>query len=185
MNIKWTLLIVILIIGGLIMPPGSPGESALSDAQKIQQVYRMYSDYKKDFPEVMDMTPQAAKALLKKDQIIFVDTRKPAEMRVSTLPAAITKKEFMKHPGKYNGKTVVTYCTISYRSGVFARNMAEEGITVYNLTGGILAWTLEGGKVYDTAGETKRIHVYGNKWDLSPSGYETEKFGFWEQIFPK
>jgi len=41
-----------------------------------------------------------------------------------------------------------------------------------NLRGGLLAWVHDGGKVYDRNGETRRIHVYGRKWDLGPKDYE-------------
>jgi sodium/bile acid cotransporter 7 len=160
------------------------GDNSLSDAQKKEHVYAMYADYKKDFPAVTDISPQQAMALLKKDEIVFVDTRKPAEMKVSMLPHAITQNEFLKHPEKYAVKTVVGYCTMSYRSGVFAREMAEKGMTIRNLEGGILAWTLEGGKVYDENGEvTNRIHVYGKKWNYAPAGYKAVMFSLWEQMF--
>ena len=160
------------------------GDNNLSDVQKKEIVYAMYADYKQDFPTVTDISPHQARKLLKKDAVVFVDTRKPAEMRVSMLPHAITQSEFLDHPEKYAGKTVVGYCTMSYRSGVFAREMAEKGISVSNLEGGILAWTLEGGKVYDQNGEeTNRIHVYGKKWNYAPAGYEAVMFSLWEQMF--
>jgi sodium/bile acid cotransporter 7 len=144
----------------------------------------MYAGYKKDFPAVKDISPQQAVDLLKKDEVVFIDTRKPAEMKVSMLPHAITQNEFLSHPEKYAGKTVVGYCTVSYRSGVFAREMDAKGIPVRNLEGGILAWTLEGGKVYDENGkETNRIHVYGKKWNYAPAGYKTVMFSLWEQMF--
>ena len=160
------------------------GDNSLSDAQKKEVVYTMYADYKKDFPAVMDISPQQAMDLLKKDDVVFIDTRKPAEMKVSMLPHAITQKEFLDHPEKYAGKTAVGYCTVSYRSGVFAREMDEKGISVRNLEGGILVWTLEGGKVYDENGEeTNRIHVYGKKWNYAPAGYKAVMFSLWEQMF--
>jgi sodium/bile acid cotransporter 7 len=160
------------------------GDYSLSDTQKKEFVYAIYADYKKDFPAVMDISPQQAMDLLKKDEVVFIDIRKPAEMKVSMLPHAITQNEFLSHPEKYAGKTVVGYCTVSYRSGVFAREMDEKGISVRNLEGGILAWTLEGGKVYDENGkETDRIHVYGKKWDYVPAGYKAVMFSLWEQMF--
>ena len=49
---------------------------------------------------------------------------------------------------------------------------------------GILAWLLEGGPVYDESGqEVKRVHVYGDKWDFAPTGYESVKFSLWQQVF--
>ncbi|MEN8688670.1 MAG: rhodanese-like domain-containing protein [Desulfobacterales bacterium] len=160
------------------------GDNSLSDEQKKKVVYAMYADYKKDFAAVTDISPQRAMELLKKDDVVFIDTRKPAEMKVSMLPHAIAQNEFLSHPEKYAGKTVVGYCTVSYRSGVFAREMADKGISVRNLEGGILAWTLEGGKVYDENGkETNRIHVYGKKWNYAPAGYKPVMFSLWEQMF--
>jgi sodium/bile acid cotransporter 7 len=89
------------------------------------------------------------------------------------LPEAITEDAFLRNPRKYSDKTVVAYCTISYRSGKFAEAAAKKGIRIYNLEGGLLAWVLEGGKVYDSHGETRRIHVYGKRWNYPARGYES------------
>ena len=138
---------------------------------------------KGDFPSVRDIFPKEARERFDQGRVIFVDTRKPSEMAVSVLPGAITQDEFTKHPERLFGKTVVAYCTISYRSGIFAREEAERGIEVLNLKGGILAWILEGGQVNDAQGKpTRRVHVYGEKWDFAPSGWESVKFSFWEQM---
>jgi sodium/bile acid cotransporter 7 len=160
------------------------GESEMLDAEKKKVVYRMYAGYKEDFPAVRDVSPQQAMEWLDQGKVVFVDTRKPAEMAVSMLPGAFSKQDFLDHPDQYKDKTAVAYCTISYRSGLFAREMARKGISLVNLQGGILAWILEGGKVYDKSGkEVKRVHVYGDKWDYAPAGYDTVKFSLWEQIF--
>ena len=157
---------------------------ALSNREKKEIVYQLYSEGKKDFPEVKDLSAKQAMQRLQHDRLVFVDTRKPAEMKVSMLPAAITKKAYLREPERYRDAVVVAYCTISYRSGVFARNMADKGFTVYNLKGGILAWTLEGGSVYDPQGrKTRRIHVFAERWNYAPRGYRTETFNLWEQIF--
>lgn len=158
--------------------PSAVTAETLSDAEKKTIVYRMYADYKKDFPEVEDITPAAAMAQSKTGAVVFVDTRKPEEMVVSTIPGAISQEAFMEHPDRYQDKTIIAYCTISYRSGIFAQKMRLENLRVRNLTGGILAWTLEGGQVVDQAGETRRLHVYGEKWNYAPEGYETVMFGF-------
>ena len=156
----------------------------MSDKEKKETVYQTYQGYKEDFPDVNDISPLQAMELLNQGKVVFVDTRKPEEMAVSMLPAAVSEEDFLNHFEQYRDKTAVSYCTISYRSGKFAEKIAEEGITVINLQGGILAWTLEGGKVYDTSGkEVKRIHVYGDQWDYAPSGYESVKFGLLQQIF--
>ena len=122
-------------------------------------------------------------ALMQSGEVIFVDTRKPAEMRVSMLPNAITEKAFLQNTAGYTGKTIVVYCTISYRSGIFAKEMVASGAPVYPLQGGLLAWVLEGGKVYHADRETTRIHVFDKRWDCAPAGYETVMFGFFKQFF--
>jgi sodium/bile acid cotransporter 7 len=156
----------------------------MSDAQKKETVYRMYAGYKKDFPNVKDISPQRAMELLDQNKVVFVDTRKPEEIAVSMLPGAVAEKDFLKDPDRYRERTIVAYCTISYRSGVFARDLANEGTTVLNLRAGILAWLLEGGRVYDQSEkEVKRVHVYGDEWDYAPAGYETVKFSLGERLF--
>ena len=172
-------LIVLLCLAGI-----ARGDRELSDAEKKETVYRMYAGYKKDFPNVRDLSPQQAMELLNRDKLVFVDIRKPEEMAVSMLPGAVSRKHFLNHINQYKDRTIVAYCTISYRSGVFARDLAQEGITVLNLQAGILAWLLEGGKVYDQSEkEVKRVHVYGDKWDYAPGGYETVKLRLGERLF--
>ena len=66
---------------------------------------------------------------------------------------------------------------------MFVKEMEKEGIKIDNLSGGLLAWVLEGGKVLDNHGETKRIHVYNKKWNYLPRGYEIIMFNFFEKYF--
>lgn len=164
--------------------PAAYGEKSLSDDAKRETVYRMYAGYKEDFPKVVDISPQQAMAMQDRGQVIFIDTRKPDEMAVSTLPGAVTREEFVFNRDRYAGKTAIAYCTISYRSGLFAQDMATIGRNVANLQGGILAWVLEGGTVYDPQGNpTRRVHVFGDKWGYAPDGYESVTFSLWEQMF--
>jgi sodium/bile acid cotransporter 7 len=171
------------ITGAGLVPQLVFGAEELLDKHKKEIVYEIYAEYKKSFPAVKDITPQMAMELLTTGKVVFVDTRKAAEMKVSMLPNAVPKEEFLLNLPKFANQTIIGYCTISYRSGVFAREMAQKGITIYNLTGGLLAWVLEGGKVYDLNGETKRIHVYGQKWNYAPQGYTAVMFGFLGRYF--
>ena len=177
MNLWLRLLTGILIFQAMFC------NAELTDARKKEIVYQMYADYKKDFPSVHDISPREAMRLMKTADMLFVDVRKPAEMNVSMLPNAITKEEFLKNPSKYKDVRIVAYCTISYRSGIFAKEMEKKGIRINNLAGGLLAWVLEGGKIYDAHGESKRIHVYGQKWNYPPRGYEPVMFNFFEKYF--
>jgi len=144
----------------------------LTNADKRQKVKSMYAGYKKQFPEVQDVSPQQAMTLAADQKVVFIDIREPNEQQVSMLPGAITEKEFLIDPANYKDDFKIVYCTISYRSGIFAQKLQKNGIMVYNLRGGLLAWVHDGGKIYDRNGETYRIHVYGPKWNLGPARYE-------------
>ena len=105
-------------------------------------------------------------------------------MEISTLPGAESAEEYETNADQIKDRTVVAYCTIGYRSGEFAEKMAEKGLMVFNLEGGILTWVWEGGILHNAAGQTvKQVHVYAEKWDLAPLGYETTQFGFWQRVF--
>ncbi len=145
---------------------------SIADTQKRVKIEKLYMHYKKDFPEVQEMTPREAIELTKTGKVIFIDVREPNEQSVSRLPGAITADLFLENPERYDDYIKIGYCTIGYRSGIFAQELHQRGIPVYNLRGGLLAWVHDGGKVYAGTEETKRIHVYGQKWDLGPDSYE-------------
>lgn len=175
----FSFIILLLILPNLVI-----ADTELPDEKKKAIVYEMYRNYKKNvFPEVKDIDSPKSIELLKNKKIIFIDIRKKAEMEISMLPQAISKKAFLENPNKYSDKIPVAYCTISYRSGLFAQEMANKKIDVLNLSGGLLAWVLEGGRVYDHVGETKRIHVYGKKWNYPAKGYIPVMFGFFDKFF--
>ncbi len=183
MSILYKISIHAILIFFIAFHPAA-ANNPLSDEAKKTIVYEMYQDYKKhDFPDVQDIHPKKAMELLKSQKVIFVDTRKKSEMDISMLPDSIPEKTFLENPEKYKNKIVIAYCTISYRSGKFTQKMKKQNIPIKNLIGGLLAWVLEGGKVYDPAGETKRIHVYGKKWDYPANGYESVMFGFFDNWF--
>lgn len=176
-------LILMACIAALFFSPHPSGAAgSLTDAQKRNAVYEMYREYKRDFPQVSDISTDDARRALSDGGVQFVDVRKPEEIRISTLPGAIDKERFLQNLEGYQDKTVVVFCTISYRSGIFAQEMASRGIAVQNLKGGILAWVLEGGPVFDDNGASKRLHVYGPKWDLAPGDFETIKFGVLKRL---
>jgi rhodanese-related sulfurtransferase len=149
------------------------GADDMSDAAKRVEIEAMYAGYKKDFPGVQDIEPAEAMRLLEERQALFIDVRAKKEQEVSMLPGAITEPGFLNHPERYRDKVIIGYCTISYRSGKLAEKLKAQGVTMLNLRGGLLAWVHDGGKVYDRNGETRRIHVYGRKWDLGPKDFES------------
>lgn len=144
----------------------------LDDVGRKAKVEALYAGYRKDFPKVEEVPAVQAVALARQGDLLPIDVREPAERAVSTLPGAITAKEYLADPGRFAGKKAVAYCTIGYRSGVWAAAKASQGLPVANLAGGLLGWLHAGGTLVDAKGQpTKTVHVYGRTWDLAPSGY--------------
>jgi rhodanese-related sulfurtransferase len=174
-DIKWQvgLWIVILSIG-ILTPTAVTDDEALNDSDKRHRVKVMYANYKKSFPEVMDISAESALLKFKKgSKIIFVDVRKSSEQAISMLPGAITDREFLKNPDAYADHLVIGYCSIGYRSGKLAQKLKKKGVRMVNFRGGILAWLHAGGEIYKNGMPVNRVHVYGKKWDLAPSAYES------------
>ena len=157
----------------LILFAAAVAGEGLSDSAKRRKVEAMYNNYKKSFPEVADLSAERALKLMDGGRVVFVDVREPREQALSMLPGAITDREFLRNPEAYRDLLIIGYCTISYRSGKLARKLQKKGIHMHNLRGGILSWLHAGGRVYKDGEPVNRMHVYGRKWDLAPSAYES------------
>ncbi|MDE2752464.1 MAG: rhodanese-like domain-containing protein, partial [Gemmatimonadota bacterium] len=90
-----------------------------------------------------------------------------------TLPGAITSEEFEARLQELADRTVVAYCTIGRRSSEYVRRMARRGVDMLNLEGSVLAWTHAGGQLVNDGVPTRRLHVYGRRWNLAADGYQT------------
>jgi sodium/bile acid cotransporter 7 len=166
-SIRCGILVAILLLVG-----SSAETEELTDAQKIDRINAMYEYYKKSFQDTPEVTVEELVAMRENDEVVIVDRRQKKEQDVSMIPAAITSDEFEKHREQYKGKTIVVYCTIGSRSGHYTKKLRKKGIEAYNLKGSILSWIHAGQKVVNKEGETRRVHVYGRKWNLVPEGYE-------------
>ena len=166
-RLSWLPLAVLLLLGlcACSRPPAD-------DAARKARVYELYAGYKKDFPQAPEISAAHAVALAQQGELLPIDVREPVERAVSTLPGAVTAKEYLADPGRFAGKKAVAYCTIGYRSGVWAAQEAKKGLPVANMAGGLLGWLHAGGTLVDAKGEpTRTVHVYGRTWDLAPKGF--------------
>jgi rhodanese-related sulfurtransferase len=122
-----------------------------------------------------------AKDLLKiidDTDLVLIDVRQPEEQKVSMLAHALTPQEFadkFRH-GIPKGKRIVVYCTIGYRSGKYADQLALQNINAENLEGGMLAWSHIGGTFYEKDADghgvvTNRVHVYDKSWNFLHPDY--------------
>jgi sodium/bile acid cotransporter 7 len=145
---------------------GSDGDDS------VMKIETMYRKYRREFPDVPDVTAAELRLLLDGGEVLVVDVRDANERAVSTIPGAITVEEYERDHSDGRDVSVVTYCTIGYRSGLFADQLRQRGVTVLNLNGGILAWSHADGRLVTPAGEpTKRVHVYGRRWNLLPTDF--------------
>jgi rhodanese-related sulfurtransferase len=103
---------------------------------------------------------------------VLVDVRTEEESSVSLIPGAITKAEFERNPSRYDGRTVIAYCTSGYRSEKYTRELIEKGRKAMNFKGSILEWCRANLPVVAPDGSpTDRVHTY-SKRNRIPAKYE-------------
>ena len=100
---------------------------------------------------------------------LLLDVRTKAEFEVSHLAGA-------KHvePGaaasiirESKDRPIVTYCSVGYRSGAFAKKLGDAGFTnVLNLEGSIFRWANEGRQVVRDGRTAVEVHPYNGTWGL-------------------
>ncbi len=93
-----------------------------------------------------------AKALLGRDDVVFVDVREGNEVARGKIPGAVHVPrgllEFIADPGSpmhnealSSGKHLVVYCGTGGRSALAGKTLKDMGATkVTNMLGGIVAW---------------------------------------------
>ena len=107
----------------------------------------------------------------RKDSFVLVDVRSNAETDVSIIPGAITKTEFEQNRDRYRGKTVVAYCTVGYRSGIYTNKLRLMGWSARNYKGSILDWCANQLPIVTKEGiETQRVHTYNANYKVA-EGY--------------
>ncbi len=165
----------IALAAALLVPAATHAQSPDTEAGRRAILERAVAGIKADHPDVATITAAALKEALPTGNFVLVDVRTDKERAVSTLPGAISAKDFESRLEELvaEGRTVVAYCTIGARSSSYARKMGKRGVRVLNLEGSVLAWTHAGGEFVSKSGDTRRVHVYGRRWNLAADGYET------------
>lgn len=133
----------------------------------------MFNRYRQEaFANVPSITPAEIRET--DGRLVLVDCRSPEERAVSGIEGAISRDTFEANLESYRDRRVVTYCTIGYRSGVYAKELNTVGFNVHNLVGGVLAWAHADAPFVTPDGEsTRRVHVYGRTWDILPDSHES------------
>ncbi len=162
------LLLIALVPVAACQDPGT-----LPDEEKQVRIDELYEGYKKKFPDAPEITVEAfQERLAGPEPPVVVDVRDDEEREVSMLPGALSREEFEKRRDELAGREIVTYCTIGYRSGLYTRKLVGEGWKASNLRGSIVSWTHVGGELVRDGAPTRRVHVYGKRWNLVAEGYE-------------
>lgn len=108
------------------------------------------------------ISPQDAKALVGRADVLFLDVREPAEVAASgKVPGAVAVPrglvEFRADPASPahdkafdRSKTVVAYCASGGRSALVAKTLQDMGFTNVRNLGGFKGWVDAGGAVDKT-----------------------------------
>lgn len=163
----------LVLLGFASCAPKSPTSSSESPEAQVREIESMYASYEQELTGIREVRPQDIADVYRDPGIILVDVRTPEEQAVSMIPGAITRSDFEKNQDQYAEKRIILHCTIGYRSGLYAKELALNGIEAENLVGSLLLWAHEGLPLQDSQGNpTIKVHVYGKKWNLVPVGYE-------------
>lgn len=130
-----------------------------------------------DFPNVRRITPAEMAAWLrdpKRPQPVLLDVRTKAEYDVSHIRGARRVE-----PGSdasalklARDRPIITYCSVGYRSGAFAKKLQDAGYNnVQNMSGSIFQWANEGRPLVQDGRRTQKVHPYNGLWGklLQPS----------------
>lgn len=130
------------------------------------------------YPQVKNATAKELKSFyVQSDRPLYViDHRNLEEQMVSIIPGALPSRDIDLKDLPENARIVV-YCTIGARSSQYVHNQVKSGKAagreIYNLAGGILAWTFENGELQNSQKKpTKKVHVFGPAYHVVADGYE-------------
>mmetsp|Transcript_42170 Transcript_42170/g.75693 ORF Transcript_42170/g.75693 Transcript_42170/m.75693 type:complete len:184 (-) Transcript_42170:148-699(-) len=145
--------------------------------QRRDELDELCTGYKSSkFPSCPEVEPRelwesmnASDTTSEGKKFVIVDTRREEEHKVSMLPGSVTQREFETRREAHSNSTVYCYCTVGYRSGIYADKLRREGLEAVNLRGSIVAWTQEGlplvKREHDgTETQTKQVHAFGKQW---------------------
>ncbi len=173
-----------MLFGAAPSPPAVAEPSAAAEvraADDVQAAARAQSQARLDdlvqqtrarFPDVPRFTVPEYLAFADTADVVLVDVRREEERAVSHIAGSIPYWEFEKNAEAYRDRPVVCYCTIGWRSSAYARDLVREGWDARNLEGSLLAWAQHDRELVGPDGPTRRLHVYGKRWNVLPPGWE-------------
>jgi rhodanese-related sulfurtransferase len=125
--------------------------------------------------EVPRISPDEAKGLLGRADVLFLDVREPAEVATSgKVPGALAVPrglvEFRADPASAmhdaafdRAKTVIAYCASGGRSALVGKTLKEMGYSNVRNLGGFKGWLEAGGEVEKTWSASSRLSLTWRK----------------------
>ena len=148
------------------------GSSCLDGSGEALEWNHVKSGIREQFPSVTQLSTLELASWLSNESTpppLLLDARTPEEYAVSHLPNAILTSseeealELLK--GSEQGRPVVIYCSVGYRSSRMAKTLGEHGYTnAHNLEGSIFQWANEDRTVYREGEQVRAVHPYDDHW---------------------
>lgn len=186
---------------------GTAGGPDAGDDKIARLKAKYWAEWAPKFPEVSTMTVPELQRRLTEDaaspgpaNLVLVDVRDKPEQQVSVVASrqTLTRQDFDQRLSEFKqGPTIVCYCTVGYRSGMYAAKLLNQhGFAqekVFNLEGSILGATQHGLELQQgpcpqqpsghpqgpnvgadsKAAMTKKVHVWGPAFsEYAGDGYE-------------
>jgi len=143
--------------------------AAITQAQGIRWTIVNWK-VRRDFPDIRRIEPkELADWLIDKNraQPVLLDVRTRPEFEVSHLHGArrIDPNADASAINLPKDGPIVTYCSVGYRSGSFAKKLQDAGYTnVQNMSGSIFAWANGGHPLEGQGKRVEKVHPYNDTW---------------------
>ena len=120
-----------------------------------------------------------ANALVGRENIYFLDTRTKEEYKTSHIPGArlagFENFRVSSLTGIQKSDTIITYCSVGYRSEKIGEQLQKAGYTnVFNIYGGLFEYVNQGFEVVRETGSTQKIHGFDRNWSQWITNEEME-----------
>ena len=138
-------------------------ESPFDDLKKL---------IRRRFPEVPQLSTQDLQAWLNdpsRPEPLLLDVRTEREFSVSHLPGASrvdpSSNASEVIPFLPAGRSIVTYCSVGYRSSGMAQKLLKAGVkSVQNLEGSIFQWANDGRPLENNGKPADKVDPFDAKW---------------------
>jgi rhodanese-related sulfurtransferase len=158
----------------LLFPPFvMGGQKERGDTNYPERIKELARECAGEYQDVKWLRVSEFTSMSKKEEWTIVDARNVIERALSIIPGSISIDEIEKEMGIQKKKKILVYDTVGCRSGTYSQKLQSKGLRVFGLWGGALAWAWDG-RTFVTPGglPTKTLHVFQEKWNVLPSGYE-------------